>query len=292
MSTGAGKLDQFESMFRSALHEVFRYNPPKISRIVLVTDLDEAAGQALIATLQPPLAHLGGEQGLDWQLLPRSAWGSPPAIPTLLKCIQALQPQLIVAHRHLLGSVRDLPYTLGSVIDTLSQAQPVPLLLLPSSGELAGRLSTDGLERVLAVTSHITGDDLLVSWAVKLTADHGELFLAHIEDDITLERYLDVIDRIPGLDSDDARSKIPQKLLDQPRDYLSTIHQVLTEHEISETIVPIVLLGHALTDHRRLADTHDVGLIVVNGRDDQQRAMHGLAHALAIELRHRPVLVL
>lgn len=289
MSTGAGKLDQFESMFRSALHEVFHYAPPKLHRIAVVTDLDDTASEALRDEVKASLAHLGGEGAIDWLLLPRSAWASEaPAIPALLQQLGALQPDLIVSQRHLLGSVRDLPHTLGSVVDTLSQAQPAPLLLLPPEGGLR----PDGLERVLAVTSHITGDDLLVSWAVKVTMDHGRLFLAHVEDDVTLERYLDVISRIPELDSDDARARLPQKLLDLPRDYLASIGAVLTEHDISETIVPIVRMGHALTDYRHLADAHDVGLIVVNGRDDRQRAMHGLAHALAIELRHRPMLVL
>ncbi len=183
--------------------------------------------------------------------------------------------------------MRDLPHSLGSVVDTLSQAQPVPVLLLPSSGELPTQIQT-----VLAVTDHITGDDQPVSWAVAITTDQGRLLLAHVEDDVTLERYLDVIDRIPTIDSTVARAAISEKLLALPRDYLASLQRVLTEHGIGETVVPIVRIGHAVADYRHLADAHDVDLIVVSGRDDRQRAMHGLAHALAVELRNRPMLVL
>ena len=51
-------------------------------------------------------------------------------------------------------------------------------------------------------------------------------------------------------------------------------------------------MGHAVSDYRKLVDAHDIHLVILNGRDDRQRAMHGLAHSLAIEFRHLPVLVL
>ena len=42
----------------------------------------------------------------------------------------------------------------------------------------------------------------------------------------------------------------------------------------------------------RLIDDHDVNLLVFNTKDDKQLAMHGMAYSLAVELRHRPLLLL
>ena len=285
MSTGAGRLDDFESMFRSALGEVFHYAPPTLTQIAVVTDLPADATDALTA-------RIGAWLGVDAQLKawPRPAWaaGPDPSIPTLLARLADDPPDLIVGLRHLLGHQRDLAHSLGSVVDTLTQAQPAPVLLLASVGDVL----PEALRHVLGVTDHITGDDLLVNWATALTPADGRLFLAHVEDDLTTERFLATIERIAGLDSDLARAKIPDKLLAQPRDYLASIGTVLAEHGVGETLVPIVRTGHALTDYRHLVDAHDIDLIVVNSRDDRQWAMHGLAHALAVELRHRPLLLL
>ena len=60
------------------------------------------------------------------------------------------------------------------------------------------------LERVLVVTDHLTGDDRLVNWGVHLCPESGRLVLAHVEDDHTYDRYIDVIGKLKNLDTDTA----------------------------------------------------------------------------------------
>ena len=41
-----------------------------------------------------------------------------------------------------------------------------------------------------------------------------------------------------------------------------------------------------------MIDEHQVDLLVVNTKDEDQLAMHGLAYALSVELRSTPILML
>ena len=51
-------------------------------------------------------------------------------------------------------------------------------------------------------------------------------------------------------------------------------------------------MGHRIAEYRRLITEHKVDLLVMNTRDDDQLAMHGLAYPLAISLRETPLLLL
>ena len=51
-------------------------------------------------------------------------------------------------------------------------------------------------------------------------------------------------------------------------------------------------MGHHLSEVRRLLDDHQVNLLVLQTKDEDQLAMHGLAYPLVIEMRHIPVLML
>ena len=51
-------------------------------------------------------------------------------------------------------------------------------------------------------------------------------------------------------------------------------------------------MGHYLNDYRRLLDEHEIDLLVLNTKDDEQLAMHGLAYPLTVELRETPMMLL
>ena len=44
--------------------------------------------------------------------------------------------------------------------------------------------------------------------------------------------------------------------------------------------------------YRRLIEQHEVDLLVLNTKDEDQLAMRGIAYALAVELRQTPLLML
>jgi hypothetical protein len=51
-------------------------------------------------------------------------------------------------------------------------------------------------------------------------------------------------------------------------------------------------MGHHVSDCREIIDQHAIDLVVMNTKDEDQLAMHGLAYPLAIELRDLPLLLL
>ena len=48
----------------------------------------------------------------------------------------------------------------------------------------------------------------------------------------------------------------------------------------------------ALAQYRALVREHEVDLLIMETKDEDQLAMHGLAHPLAIEIREIPLLMI
>ncbi len=283
------KLDEFESLFRSAVKDVFNYAAPDLKRVLIVSDLPGAETEALQKRVEHFLRTIDESHDLIWQAIGLADWVS---VEGLLQKVQSLAPDLIVTYRHLGDPHTDVPHTLGSAVDVLTQATSTPVLLLPPPQREDFDQLLTGTHKVMVVTDHITGDDGLVNWGVHFTNKQGTLYLAHVEDDTELERYLEVIDKLRSLDSNAARKDLPEKLLSIPREYIGTIADVLAKHQIEETVVPLVVLGHALGYYKRLMTENDIDLLVLNTKDAQQQAMHAMAHALAVEIRHAPLLLL
>ena len=106
MSTGDRKLDEFESLFKSALHDVFHHRPPELLRVVMVSDLADAETQDLLAVVRRFLVELPEEHRRTWDTLPRAAWaeGDTPPIPRLFEELEARQADLVITPRALLGA--------------------------------------------------------------------------------------------------------------------------------------------------------------------------------------------
>jgi nucleotide-binding universal stress UspA family protein len=276
------KIDDFESLFRSAAKPVFEYQEVRLARVVLVSDQEDARG--LAEAVEAFFRHLDvAADHLALVTLGSSDWSD---VATLLRRIEQISPELVVTHR-LLRDDRSLHHSLGSVVDTLTQAIDVPVLLLP---DRAGAL--DPVRTVMVVTDHLTGDHRLVSWAVHLAPDDGTVVLAHIEEEPFLEHILEAIGRIQGVPTERTREQLGAKLLERPRDYIQAVAAELAARGIHEKVVPVVRLGEPISEYRGLASEHGVNLLICNTKDPRQRAMEALSHALAVELRDLPLLLL
>lgn len=290
MPTGDSKLDAFESLFRSAVKQVFHLAPPSIERVMLLTDQDAAEAASLKEQVSGFLSAIDSAHALTWDVVSREQWvtGDRPAILNAQELVEQQKPDLLVTRRHQLGSIKNLQHTLGSVVDTLTQATDVPVLLLPPP-EFRLPSSTD---RVMVVTDHLAGDERLVNFGVQFTHDRGRLYLAHVEDQGILEYYLDTIDKLPTIDSEVARRALQERLLRAPADYIDSVTQVLKDANVEEEIVPLVTLGRGVGAYQGLMAEHDIDLLILNTKDDRQEAMDGMAYALAVQIRSRPLLLL
>jgi nucleotide-binding universal stress UspA family protein len=144
----------------------------------------------------------------------------------------------------------------------------------------------------MAIADHLTGDNRLVNYAVRFTENGGTLWLTHVEDEATFGRYMEVISKIPTIDTDEAREAIRAQLLKEPQDYIDTCVEVLRAADAHVTVEHLVVFGHRLAEYRRLIEQHEVDLLVLNTKDEDQLAMHGIAYSLAVGLRQIPLLML
>jgi len=277
-------LDQFESVFKSADRHPFSEQPITLENILVVTDgnaeqaeqFTEQLRQFLSATqetMNPSYSNLTGDRFAHVQ--------------QLLEMIEQDQPDLICTVRNLHDAIPDFPYSLGTYVDVMTQVIACPVLLVPRSNNWSVT------NEVMAITDHLSGDDRLVSYAASLTADGGKLVLAHVEDQQVFARYIDTIGKIPTIDTQVAKEVILEQLLKQPADYILSCQQALEERpEHNIHVEAVITLGHLLEDYKRLIEQHEIDLLVLNTKDDDQLAMHGLAYPLAIELREIPLLLL
>ena len=280
-------IDQFESLFKKADKPKFQLEDVDLDSLMVVTDDDHAQTDRFTDQVIDLLDHTLLEAKINWH---KVSGDQHTSVNDLLDIVDRVKPDLICTYRNLHAPASDFPYSLGVYIDVLSQVTEMPVLVLPSPHRSATiPTSTDN---VMAIADHLTGDHHLVSYAARLTTEQGTLFLSHVEDESTFERFINVIGKIPSIETTAARESILKQLLEEPHDYIRSCASVLKEAGLPINVQEVVTLGHSLRDYQRLIEEHQIDLLVVNTKQDDQLAMHGLAYPLCVELRDTPILML
>lgn len=280
-------IDQFESLFKKANKPRFEFESVDLDELMVVTDDDYAQTDRFTDQVKDLLDHTLLEREITWH---KVSGDEHTSVNDLLEIVNRVQPDLICTYRNLHAPASDFPYSLGVYIDVLSQVTEMPVLVLPSPHRSTEIPTTTN--NVMAIADHLTGDHHLVSYAARLTSEGGTLFLSHVEDESTFARYMEVISKIPTIDTAAAEEAIRKQLLAEPHDYIRSCVDVLREASLPIKVEEIVTLGHNLRDYERLIEQHRVDLLVVNTKQDDQLAMHGLAYPLCVELRDTPILML
>lgn len=283
------KIDQFESVFNSAAKDVFHLHAPTFKKLCIVTDLKGYDHKQFVMQIRSYLEVLGDMDELSWLEFDGE---TSHDLETILKQVEEESPDLICTYRNLHSGAWRWPYSLGEHLHVLTQATNIPVLVLPRPDQDFPEDLLQSTQTVMAVTDHISGDEKLVNYAVHLTAEGGTLHLAHVEPEETFETYIDLISKIPALDTDVAREALQEQILKQPADYVESTRQELEAERVSIEVNPIVALGDPLTTYQFLLEEHNINLLVLYTKDDNQHAMHNLAYTLAVELRDVPLLML
>lgn len=282
------KIDQFESVFLSSAKPVYQSQAIELANVLVVTDLDETEAEELTERLRRFLKVLGPETSFG-----TVAGDGSKTIEQLLGLVDDKKPDLICSYRNLHSLAWQWPHSLGGHLDVLTQATACPVLVIPHpKAQRALDHALIDTNVVMAVTDHLAGDDRLVSYAVRFTERDGTLYLTHIEDEATFNRYIRTISKIPSIDTETAELDIRRQLLKEPRDYIRSCREKLEAEGLPLGVEEIVTLGSGLSEYTRLIAEHKVDLLVMNTKEDNQLAMHGLAYPLAVELRQIPLLML
>ena len=285
------KIDQFESLFRAADKPVFELEPIQIRDILIVTDLDHSQTSKFAQQAKDFLQALDVPEPVRYSQICGDEFDS---VQSLLDRLESDRPDLVCTYRNLHAQTADHPFSLGAYVNVLTQATDIPTLLLPAPKVLDTADPSplaDATKHVMVASDHLSGDHHLVSMAVRFVTDDGELILSHIEDQRAFDRYIKAIGKIPDLDSEVAKQTIAQQLLTEPRDYIESCRSVLQADGVTNSIEPVVTFGNTMDDYRHIIDERHIDLLVMNSRDDEQLAMHGLAYPLAVELRKTPILL-
>ncbi|MCA9198061.1 MAG: hypothetical protein KDA87_11000 [Planctomycetales bacterium] len=281
------RIDQFESVFKAADKTPFQFERMQVNSVLLVTDLYDPDAAEYGEKVRQAFPNLG-TNSTKWSCLDR---GLLPSVDGFLGEIKRLAPDFIFTFRNLLTPATEHPYSLGVHLDVMTQATDVPIMVLPSPHrDDSPELRT--VKRVMAITDHMAGQNRLVSIAASLTPPDGELWLSHVEDETTFERYIQTISKIPDIETDVAKARILEQLLKEPHDYVDSCRKGLADCGFKMQVHEIVTLGHRLRDYRKLLDQHQIDLLVLNTKDQDQLAMHGVAYPLSVELRNTPLLLL
>lgn len=284
------KVDQFESIFRSADKDIYAYERVQFPTVLVITDKDGNASQNYYEQVKSFLSVIELDASVTWRLASEGAFET---VQEALDLVEKEKPDLICTYRNLYSEAWRWPHSLGHYVDVLTQGTPVPVLLLPHpDAERASEHAMENTNVVMAVTDHLSGENRLVNYAVRLTERKGQLFLTHIEDDAVFERYMKTISKIPNIDTDMAREEILKQLLKEPRDYIESCREAIKEHHLTLKIDSVVTQGHRLSEYEQAISDHEVDLLVMNTKDEDQLAMHGLAYPLAVQLRQIPLLLL
>ena len=283
------QLDEFESVFKSAAK--VRYEPTQVSlsKVMVVADLEGDAAALFARDVEQWLgATLTGEP--SWNLCAGTDFVT---VDELLEQVEHRRPDLVCTYRNLHGRARGFPFSLGSHVDVLTQATTTPVLLLPTPNtEQRLAEACAPVRTSLIVSDQLTGAHPLMDWAQATTASDGHLVLLHLEDDATFRRYLEVIGKLPSIDTETAANDIQQQLLKEPYDYATTVSEVLRTSHPDLRVTAEIRMGHRVNDVVRLATDRQANLVIMNTKDDEQLAMHGLAYPIAVALRSIPLLLL
>lgn len=284
------RIDQFESVFKSADKPVFRYEPFSVGSPMVLTDLDDEAAESF-AGLAGKYTGAGGSREISTQRVIKGADFS--TIEECLELIAVGKPDLICTYRGLHSDCWRWGQSLGSYVEVLTQTVSVPVLVFPHPAAAETLSAAEaGCRHVMAMTDHLAGESCLVNAALFFTPAQGTLHLTNLEDQQVFERYMEAIDKIPSIDSAAARDSVLAQILKEARDYIQSCRTVVEEQGLDVEIQETVELGLHVADYKRLAAARDVDLLVMNTKDSGQLAMHGLAYELAVELNDIPLLLL
>ena len=285
------QIDEFESIFKAASKPSFEMEPITLSRALIVTDFEDSVDEEYVAAVKQFLDALDQlENAVEYHTISRNDFQN---VDQLMEHVEQIEPDFICTYRNLRVPAINYPFSLGVFVDVMTQATSIPVLMLPrpelwrEKNELLA--NTD---QVLAVTDHLTVENRLISFAAKFTQHDGTLTLAHVEDELSMNRFFAAIEKIPEIDTDTAQQKIRDQLLREPADYIETCRAGILEAGIPINVEAVITVGHHISDYREMLNARKVDLLVMNTKDEDQLAMHGMAYPLSVELRDVPILMI
>ena len=280
-------IDQFESVFRSAIKPAYEPNKVTFSKVLLVTDLEESVLTKYHEEIRLLLQSMGNGSEVELVDLPRELSQN---VEQLVSEVQRHSPDLVITHRHLHAGQK-LLYTLGDHIEVLTQVTEVPILLFPHHSDWEkGRFKQPS--RVMVLTDQLNDHPRLIDAALTIVQEEGLISLAHIEDEAQYQRYMNFISKIPEIDTEVARTSIKDQMFREAEAFVEVIKTTLEERLFKVNVHSDIRMGHQLQTYVSMVELNHIDLVVIQSKDEDQIAIHGLSYPLAVELKDLPLLIM
>jgi hypothetical protein len=283
-------VDQFESVFRSAVKPVFEYRKIDIRNVLVVTDLESEPAQTFRASVMKFLQFPRTETERQYFVITGDEYSTTG---NLLELLSRYTPDLICTYRNLHTDAWRFPHSLGGHLDVLLQRTEIPVLVLPHpAADYKAEHALQDTTDVMAVTDMNAVNDSLINYAAAMTNPQGNLYLTHVEDARIFERYMDAISKIEVIDTEMARKRLGEQLLKEPDDYFRSCADILKQHHPRMRVNSLVIFSELVAEYRHQIASRKLDLLVLSAKDERQNAMHSVAYPLAVELRQIPLLLI
>ncbi len=284
------QVDQFESVFRSAIKDLFAYRRIDIDQVLIVTDLEAEQARHFRDRVAQFLRFPSGHDERQFFVINGDEYSTTS---DLLDRLSSYTPDLICTYRNLHSDAWRFPHSLGEHLDVMLQKTDIPVMVLPHP--LAGYQSEHALQDttdVMVVTDLHAVNDNLINYAAAFTDPAGDLYLTHVEDARIFERYMDAISKIEVIDTELARTRLGEQLLKEPEDYFHSCAETLRQHYPQMRVNSLVIFSELVAEYRHQIASRKLDLLVLSAKDERQYAMHSVAYPLTVELRHIPLLLI
>ena len=152
-------VDEFESVFRAAAKERFRFAPPEVATLLVVTDLEGEDEEVFLDATRLLLAPLVEGRDVAWEERGAGAW---EGVEGVLGLVDEVRPDLVVTYRNLRSDAWKYSYSLGVYLNALTRATPLPVFVTPhprAFPALGWKESRTDSEMV--INGELAGDDAL-----------------------------------------------------------------------------------------------------------------------------------
>ena len=144
----------------------------------------------------------------------------------------------------------------------------------------------------MVLTDQLNDHPGLIDAALTIVQEGGLISLAHIEDEAQYERYMSFISKIPEIDTEVARASIKDQMFKEAEAFVEVIKTTLEEQRVKVNIHADIRMGHQLRTYVSMVELNHIELVVIQSKDEDQIAIHGLSYPLAVELRDIPLLIM
>ena len=275
------KIDHFASVFRAADKEIISIREREISKVLIVTDVNHEKSLEIWERWRSLFVHsvdvviLHGETSRD--------------ISTITQKVEEAECDLIISYRCLHSDNWKYPHAVGSYIEVMTQLTSKPVLLMPHVLEDTREYAPP--ESIVLISDDLTKEADLLGWACSFRGSQARCTLVELHNEAHFHRMMDVIAKIPQIDTEVAKDKIYLQLQKDSLDWVSRSQEIVGRWERPLSLQRTEMAQSCMTSCTELVQKEASELIVLNTKDEDQLAIHGLVYPFMVQFRHVPLLL-